>query len=148
MSATTTRGRWAAGAIDVRDPSADRRLVEFCLTVPADQYLANGVPRALARRAFGDRLPPAVTNERRKGWQGADWHEGLTVARARLADEFAHIERNPAAAAIIDTPRLRAMISDWPTGSWTQAAVVERYRLALLRGVSMGNFMRSVAGTN
>lgn len=140
-----TLGGWG---IDVRDPSADRRLVEFCLSVPADQYLADGVPRALARRAFADRLPTAVTNERRKGWQGADWHEGMTRARAQLGDELARMERDPVVAAIIDIPRLRDMVRDWPTDGWTKAIVVERYRMALLRGVSMGHFMRSAAGTN
>lgn len=140
-----TLGGWG---IDVRDPSADLRLVEFCVSVPADQYLAEGVPRALARRAFADRLPTAVINERRKGWQGADWHEGLTHARAQLRDELARMERDPAVAAIIDTARLCDMVCDWPTDGWTQANVVERYRMALLRGVSMGHFMRSAAGTN
>lgn len=141
-----TLGGWG---IDVRDPSADRRLVEFCLSVPADQYLADGVPRALARRAFADRLPPSVANERRKGWQGADWHEGLTAARTQLGEEIAHIARDPAAAALIDTARLQKMMNDWPAGGdWTREDVVERYRQALLRGVSAGHFMRSVAGTN
>lgn len=140
-----TLGGWG---IDVRDPSADRRLVEFCLSVPADQYLSDGVPRALARRAFADRLPAVVTNERRKGWQGADWHEGLTHARAQVDDELARIERDAAAAVIIDIPRLRDMVRNWPTDDWTQTIVVERYRMALLRGVSMGHFMRNAAGTN
>jgi asparagine synthase (glutamine-hydrolysing) len=72
-------GGWG---VDMRDPSADRRLVEFCLSVPPEQFLAGGVPRSLARRAFADRLPPEVLRERRKGYQAADWFEGMSVSRA------------------------------------------------------------------
>lgn len=140
-----TLGGWG---IDVRDPSADRRLVEFCLSVPADQYLSDGVPRALARAALSDRLPPSVTAETRKGYQGADWHEGLAAAQRQLAEEIAHIARDPAAAALVDTDRLRGLLDDWPNGSWQRDDIVETYRLALLRGVSIGHFMRVAAGTN
>jgi asparagine synthase (glutamine-hydrolysing) len=68
----------AGWGIDVRDPTADQRLVEFCLNVPAGQYLKDGISRSLAKRAFADRLPRAVLNETKKGYQTVDWHEGLT----------------------------------------------------------------------
>src|SRR5271166_5888597 len=49
--------------IDHRDPTADVRLMEFCLAVPDEQFLCNGVYRALARRALADRLPKRVLDE-------------------------------------------------------------------------------------
>ncbi|MGZ8311840.1 MAG: asparagine synthetase B family protein, partial [Allosphingosinicella sp.] len=58
------KGALAAWGIDGRDPTADRRLVEFCLRVPMEQYLADGMPRSLARRALADRLPDEVRLER------------------------------------------------------------------------------------
>lgn len=140
-----TLGGWG---IDVRDPSADRRLVEFCLSVPAEQYLAKGFSRALARNGLADRLPAAVTRETRKGYQGADWHEGLTAARGQLGEEIESIARDPVAAALIDIPRLRRLHLDWPTSSWEREEIVETYRLALLRGISMGHFVRQANGTN
>jgi hypothetical protein len=53
----TRKGTLADGGIDVRDPTADRRLIEFCLSVPTEQFFRNGVPRALARAALADRVP-------------------------------------------------------------------------------------------
>lgn len=140
-----TLGGWG---IDVRDPMSDRRLIEFCLSVPADQYLADGVPRALARRALADRLPAAVTGELRKGWQAADWYEGLSAARAVLAAEISAMAQDAVAARLIDTERMQAMIDHWPNGTWDQVEMVEHYRLALLRGISTGHFLRTAAGTN
>ncbi len=89
------KGVLAGWGIDVRDPTADRRLVEFCLAVPTDQFMRDGAPRALARRALADRLPAAVLNAPTKGYQAADWHEGLTAARGELAAE---VERLAACA--------------------------------------------------
>ncbi len=74
-------GGWG---VDQRDPTADRRLVEFCLNVPPEQNLVNGETKALARRAFAGRLPQDVIASRGKGYQAVDWHEGLTAARDSL----------------------------------------------------------------
>jgi asparagine synthase (glutamine-hydrolysing) len=91
----------AGWAIDRRNPMADQRLVEYCLSIPTEQYLANGVPRALAKRALADRLPQAVLNEQKKGHQAVDWHEGLTAARGEIAAELERLMScAPAAKAL------------------------------------------------
>jgi asparagine synthase (glutamine-hydrolysing) len=142
------QGGVAGWGIDNRDPTADRRLVEFCLRVPLAQYLADGEPRALAKRVLADRVPEAVLQERRKGYQAIDWHEGLTAARGRLAAEIDHLGRCVPAVAALDLPRLRKLVEDWPAVGWEKKAVMEPYRLALLRGISAGHFLRKTTGTN
>jgi asparagine synthase (glutamine-hydrolysing) len=138
-------GRWG---IDTRDPTADRRLVEFCLRVPVEQFLSGGIRRALARRAFADRLPEALLRETRKGYQAADWHEGLSAARGELRDETARMVESDSASAAIDTDLLARLETDWPAGGWDEDSKIEKYRLALLRGVSTGHFVRKAAGSN
>lgn len=142
------KGHLAGWGIDVRDPTADRRLVEFCLAVPADQYLRGGIRRALARTAFADRLPAAVVDEIRKGYQAADWHEALTAARDELGGELGRIEACDEAGATLDAGRMRGLAEAMPAGGWHTPGVVEKYRLALLRGVSAGHFIRKAAGSN
>src|SRR5262249_37747132 len=46
--------------IDAREPAFDRRLFEFCLGIPEDQYLRKGQDRWLIRRAMRGRLPAEV----------------------------------------------------------------------------------------
>ena len=140
--------RLAEWGLDVRDPTADRRLLEFCLGVPTDQFLRDGETRALAKRALADRLPPAVLNAPLRGLQAADWHEGLSADREGLAREVASLASCPAAANLLDLPRLQRMIDDWPQSGWHSPAVRDAYRLALLRGVSLGHFLRRVSGAN
>ncbi len=40
------------------------------------------------------------------------------------------------------------MVRDWPQSGWDRRAVADPYRLALLRGLSAGHFLRRAAGSN
>jgi asparagine synthase (glutamine-hydrolysing) len=108
------KGTLAGWGIDHRDPTADKRLVEYCLSIPTEQYLAGGVPRALAKRALADRLPAAVLNERKKGYQAVDWHEGLTAARADIAAELDRLSACTPAAETLDIDRPKRLVENWP----------------------------------
>jgi asparagine synthase (glutamine-hydrolysing) len=134
--------------IDQRDPTADVRLLEFCLAVPMEQFLRDGRLRALAQSALIDRVPDQILGERRKGLQGADWHEHLTAARGEISAELKRLESSPPAARALDLPRLRKLVENWPSGGWERDGVMSPYRLALLRGVSTGHFLRRATGGN
>jgi asparagine synthase (glutamine-hydrolysing) len=140
-----TLGGWG---IDMRDPSGDRRLVELCLRIPMEQYLRGGRIRALARDAFADRLPPVIVNETRKGLQAADWYHGFAAARAEASEEVERFGSLEPARAAIDIERLRRLVADWPQGGWNTHQVQSHYRLALLRGISGGHFLRKTLQAN
>jgi len=140
-----TLGGWQ---IDQRDPTADVRLLEFCLAVPMEQFLREGMLRALAQNALADRVPKFILDERRKGLQGADWHEHLTPVRSEITAELARLESSPPAVRALDLPRLRRLVENWPSGGWERDSVVSSYRLALLRGISTGHFLRRATGGN
>lgn len=138
-------GEWRKGTlggwgIDERDPTADRRLIEFCLSLPLDALLKDGVRRPLARAALADRLPPAVLDERRKGYQAADWHEGMTAHREEIRSLIERIARHDVASAILDVAALRQMFDCWPAGGWDDPLVMARYRGSLLVALSAGHF--------
>ncbi|MFZ0844431.1 MAG: asparagine synthase-related protein [Pseudolabrys sp.] len=139
------RGGWR---IDMRDPTADRRLVEFCLAVPTEQFLHDGQVKALPRRAFSSRLPKLVLDEKRKGLQAADWHEKMTAIRSQIAAEIDRFDDSPSAARALDVARMRKLVENWPAGGWEQPAVTHSHRLALLRGVAVGHFLRRATGAN
>ncbi len=139
------KGYLAAWGVDQRDPTSDRRLIEFCLAAPIDQFLRDGVPRSLARRAFADRLPAELLAARHRGWQAADWFEGLTAGRAQAADAVERIAASAAAAAVLDVEALRERLRNWPT-NWTDIRVVLAYREGLIRAIAVGDFLRWAAG--
>lgn len=142
------KGVLAGWGIDTRDPTADRRLVEFCLSVPSEEFLKDGVTRSLARRALADRLPPNVLYERRRGYQSADWYEGLSAARLQVSQEADRISRSADANAVMDIARMLELVEDWPSTSWETEKTGDLYRGALLRGLSAGHFARKTAGSN
>ncbi len=146
--ANHSKGALAGWGIDRRDPTADKRLVEFCLSIPTEQYLADGVTRALAKRALADRLPQAVLDEPRKGYQAVDWHEGLTTARLDVAAELDRLASCGPAAKMLDLDRLKALVKNWPKSGWEHRDIMRPYRLALLRGIGAGFFLRKASGAN
>ena len=147
-SGTGQKGALAGWGIDLRDPTADKRLVEYCLSIPTDQFLSDGIQRALAKRALADRLPAAVLNEKKKGYQAADWHEGLAAARGEVAEELERLSASAPAARALDIERMKGLLENWPASGWERDEVMEPYRLALLRGISVGHFLRKASGGN
>lgn len=139
------KGELARSGIDCRDPTADRRLVEFCLAVPPEEFIRGGIPRSLARRALAGRVPEAVLAERRKGVQAPDWHEPADAQRDALAAALEAIAATRA-ANLLPLDRLREMLDAWPDSDWSDPAVSRAYRSRLLRPVSLAFFLGHATG--
>ena len=142
------KGMLAGWGIDFRDPTADRELVEYCLRVPADQYLVDGRPRSLALRALADRVHPAVLEERRKGFQAADWQEGVAAARGEIAGEIERLGGCAPAAEIVDLEELRALVRQPIEHAADEVTMLRKHRGVLMRGLSVGHFLRRASGSN
>lgn len=56
-----------------RDPTKDKRVIEFCLSLPSNQFVRNGNERYLIRRAMNGILPDKIRlNSMSRGLQSAD----------------------------------------------------------------------------
>lgn len=110
---------WAAlHDLDLRDPLADRALVEWCLGVPDSQFRRGRAHRWLARRAMQGALPEAVLNKPAEvGRQSADWHLRLTRDLPRIRDEVERFARDPLLSEMFDLARLRRHVAQWPVDS-------------------------------
>lgn len=72
-----------------RDPTNDIRVVQFCLSLPEDQYVQNGMDRALVRRGTENILPNEVRlNQRIRGIQAADWVHRIVPHWDSLLEEM------------------------------------------------------------
>lgn len=140
-----TLGGWG---IDQRDPTADQRLVEYCLGVPTGEFLTDGTWRSLARRAFADRLPQAVVNEKKAALAGIDWHEGFTAARFEVAAELDRLAAHHSTAKILDIDRMKALMANWPESGWNEPDVMRAYKRCLLVGIGLGHFLVKTSGSN
>jgi asparagine synthase (glutamine-hydrolysing) len=143
------KGALAEFGIEERDPTADRRLIDFSFRLPPAQLLDDGIWRPLARRALAEILPLEVVNSRLRGYQAADWYERLTQADARALLE--QISATAAVGEILDTDKIRSAIDAWPTHGWADARTIANYRvrlpIALLTGVFIQEFAGSAMGS-
>lgn len=126
--------------IELRDPTSDRNLAEYCLRVPLDQYFRNGTPRALIRAALAGRVPDAVRLGRRRGLQSPHWFSMLAEARGEASRLLAAIEPCEAARRLLDLDKMRLLLEQWPDASNSYGPAI--YRYGLLRGLSAGEFIR------
>lgn len=134
--------------LELRDPYADRELVEFCLAVPETLFCRNGETRWFARQVFADRLPPEILNETLRGEQAPNWFESLDARKPLIEEQVERIEASRLASRLIDLPRLKRLIADWPADAAAAEARMLEYRLGLDRAVHVGQFIRWVEGGN
>jgi asparagine synthase (glutamine-hydrolysing) len=133
------RKGWLAGdGMEERDPLADRRLIEFSLTIPPKQLYWNGESRPLARAALADRVPRSVLELKLRGLQGADWaHRFSRDEASALVEE---ISASPTAQELLDFGAMRRAIERWPTGDWNRLSVLREFRFALIAALATGMF--------
>ena len=146
---TYAAGYQAVHGIDVRDPCADRRVIDFCFSLPSEQYVAPAgrmgpVPRSLVRRAMRDRLPAATLTRTLRGQQGADWALSVADALPAMRPELLRNEQSPTAVRLLDLPRMRTLLETWPAENnhLDDPAANAAWGDALCRAFSFGYFIR------
>lgn len=143
-------GRQSVGAIwhelgagfglEIRDPTADRRVIEFCLSCPDSQFHLKGQNRRLIRRSFEGLLPQEVLDRRRVGIQAADLGRRVLEERPAFERTLAELAAQPLAAHCLDLPKMAKIL----TGLSKETAR-DAYRdcgCILLRGLNSGLFLQ------
>lgn len=136
------------GGIERRDPYSDRELIEFCLSVPETLFQRDGIKRWFARQVFADRLPPEILNENRRGEQAPNWFESLSARKPIIVEELERLQSSRLASRLIDLPRLKHLIDEWPKDVREAESRAREYRLGLDRAIHVGQFIRWVEGGN
>ena len=128
----------ANAGLDARDPTSDRRLVELCLSLPAECLVGAVEPRPAYAAAFADRLPLDRIGTRR-GFQAADWNEAIDPADIRRA--FQNYSLHPLVAEVFDMRAIARAIERWPSGTGYSEATYELCCNQLLGALSLAGFI-------
>lgn len=128
-----------AFGLDVLDPTADKRLMEFCFALDVGHYHDGGQDRRLIRQAMRGILPEQVRLIRGRARQSADLVNRLHAHRDELQAAVARLARHSLAAEVIATDRLADVarqIAGDPAG-------VDYFTAngLLLRGLMVGFFL-------
>jgi asparagine synthase (glutamine-hydrolysing) len=131
----------AGYGLDVRDPTADVRLLEYCLCVPDEQYHRRGQNRLLMRRAMQALLPPEIVWNPKRGLQGADFALRLNADRHEIDEAMASIADSLLVREYLHVEKMRSLwkaIRERPTEIPLQDAFafgrILQYGLFLERG--------------
>lgn len=90
----------------LRDPSRDKRLIEFCLSLPAEQFVRNGEDRFLIRRAMKGRMPDKILFGHAIGVQCADWLQRIKPYWEKIFTELDHIVKDQTINNYIDIEKV------------------------------------------
>lgn len=127
-----------------RDPTNDLRVARFCLSVPEEQYVQNGVDRSLIRRATVNYLPDKVRmNQRTRGVQGADGVHRMAPSWNAFIHEIEQHIKDPQISAYLNTTELTSILSDIKEAK-PEYVYQFGFRI-LMRGLIFSRFIKSLA---
>ena len=125
--------------LDLRDPTADRRLIEFCMGIPENQYICDGQNRLLIRRAMKDLLPAEVLWSRRKGLQSADIIQRMRADATNVSQMLNRIAHSETAMEHLDIHQMKQVFAEAMANEDPKTSA--RTRGILLRGMMIGLFL-------
>jgi asparagine synthase (glutamine-hydrolysing) len=141
----------AMHGIELRDPFADRRLTEWCFGVPDDQFRRNGEKRWLLKRLMRGVIPDVVLDKPyAAGIQVSDWHLRMTRERDRMRGELEAFQSDPDLSRMLDIPRMKSALEDWPTSTPIARDDDTRHfvPLSMTAAMQIGRFVQRVKGYN
>ena len=131
-----------------RDPTAYRPFVEFCASLPTRMFLRNGQTRWLARQMAKGIMPDEQRMNELHGRWDSDWHLRLSRRREDLLAEIGRLEEDKQLSEMLDLPRMRAALEDWPTQTETDRHKALAREMAVPRALLTARFVKFVEGRN
>lgn len=125
--------------VTLRDPTADRRLAEFALSLTPDQLVSRHDRRPLFEAAFGDLLPISTLRPTRKGSQGGDWN--FLICPDELREGLDRYAQSASVRERIDIDALRKMIDHWPRVPVVESGIELHFLTAVLPTICLASFL-------
>ncbi|MEZ5697086.1 MAG: asparagine synthase-related protein [Sphingomonadaceae bacterium] len=132
----------------IRDVTAYRPLIEFCLGLPTCQFAWDGEERRLARRMAQGRMPEPQRLETRHGFHNIDMHTRIGRRREELAAYCAVMREHPYLSRLIDIERIEQLLANWPEKSGLDIEQDWPRIMAIPRAVLAAQFIAHVEGRN
>ena len=134
--------------VALRDPTAYRPFVEYCLSLPTRMFMRDGEMRWLAKQMARGLMPEQQRSNALNGWWDADWHLRIGRRRAEWLAELDRIEKDERLGQMLDVPRLRAALEDWPSQTETDPHKAFAVQLAVPTALIAARFVNYVEGRN
>ena len=136
-----------AYGMEMRDPTKDKRLIEFCFSLPQNQWARDGEDRRLIRRAMAGYMPDKVRlNSTVRGKQAADWMQRITPDEWAAAHaEMETIGDGELERKYLDVPRIKRILARNQTLSPDDHEGHKSGVILLIRALIFTRFLRSIS---
>lgn len=125
--------------IEMRDPTIDKCLLEFCLSLPDHIYVSGGKDRMLLRKSFDGKLPHEVLWNMNRGKQSADIGYRIVKFKDSGIDLLNEFSCSSFCNEILDLNKMKKMLND--LGKGAESYNNPKLGTILLRGITAGLFM-------
>jgi asparagine synthase (glutamine-hydrolysing) len=127
-----------------RDPTCDPRVARFCLSLPLDQFVQNGMDRALIRRSMKGLLPDTIRlNQRYRGVQGSDWVHRMLPSWKPFVEELEAMCSEGTGSEWINMDQVRASLTKLKDTPRPELAFDSDMRL-LIRSMVVYRFLKRI----
>ncbi|MFB5760232.1 asparagine synthase-related protein [Paenibacillus medicaginis] len=128
-----------------RDPTNDLRVIKFCLSVPEEQFVQDGVNRSLIRRSMKNDLPDDVRmNLRIRGVQGADGIHRMKPSWNLFMEELQQLSSDGELSRFINMQLLKEAISKLQTGPQSNYIFDADFKI-IMRSLIFYRFLKKFA---
>ncbi|NHM29244.1 lasso peptide isopeptide bond-forming cyclase [Neobacillus terrae] len=118
-----------------RDPTNDLRVTRFCFSLPDNQFVQNGLDRALIRRSTENVLPDQIRlNQHVRGIQAADWLHRMVSHWNMLIEEVKELIKESRVIEFFDKEVIMTALIKSEKGLRTESMSDPDYRI-LMRAV-------------
>jgi len=137
----------ALSGIERRDPTRDKRLVEFCFGIGDAEYCRNGKERALIRKAMQEVLPGSILQRQSRGMQPPNFSNQFHEPSSELWYQFERLKKSEQVCQFLDLPRMEKMLRSSLEG---RASAVNSglTKMTLERAFSIGGFICYIEGNS
>lgn len=127
----------------MRDPTNDIRVINYCMSLPLEQFFNNGMDRALIRNATYGYLPDKVRlNQYFRGVQGADWVQRMRADWEDLINEVTQMLSDKNITSYLNLETLRNALCKLMEGPGGNVVPSPEIRI-LLRSIIVYRFLKS-----
>lgn len=126
----------------LRDPTNDIRVVNYCKSIPINQFINKGMDRALIRNATQGYLPDQVRlNQQYKGVQGMDWVHRMSSNWTDLIRETQALLKNKYVTQYLNKESIYKALSKVKDGHRADLALNPQLR-GLMRSIIVYRFLK------
>lgn len=99
-----------ANNIDYTDPTVDKSIIEFCLSLPFESYHDKNCSRKLISIGMKDMIPDEILQNKIRGIQSSDIKYRINNEKHELHELILSMDQNKLVKFVIDT---ESLIKDW-----------------------------------